>query len=132
MLPKWTAELVAKVAKRREAILKEPHTHSHWTVEATRRTNGLPVYGDVGGIIAVTLSGELVLYNSESEAVTPVQEELWVDVALASLGKHYPELGELLPARPAHASVCPNCSGSGWMMDGRLFCRRCRGLGWVE
>lgn len=132
MLPKWTAEQAAKVSKRMESILKEPHSYPDSEVEAVRHTNGLPVYGDLGGLIALTVAGEFVLYNPESETVTPVEEHLWIDVALASLCKHYAELRDLLPGRPAHAAVCPNCSGSGWMMDGRLFCRRCRGLGWLE
>jgi hypothetical protein len=132
MLPKGTAELAAKVAKRRESILTEPHSYPASEVEAARHINGLPVYGDLGGVIALTLSGEFVLYNPESETVTPVEDALWVEVALASLGRHYPELRDLLPERPAGAAVCPNCSGSGWLLDGRLFCRRCRGLGWIE
>jgi len=132
MLSKWSAELAARVSAHVAAILNEPHSHPSSEVEATRRTKGLPVYGDLGGIIALTLSGEFVSHNPESETVTPVQESLWQDVALASLVKHYPDLCELLPDRPGGASVCPSCSGCGWMMGGRLFCRRCRGLGWVE
>jgi hypothetical protein len=92
----------------------------------------LPIYGDLGGTIAVTDSGELVLYNWESQTVAPVEEDLWVDVARASLVRHYPEFIDLLPERPMHSTVCSNCGGSGWMMQGRLFCRRCRGLGWLE
>ena len=86
----------------------------------------------MGGVIALTLSGEFVLYNPESDAVAPVRDRLWNDVGLASLGRQYPDLGELLPRRPVHSSICPNCSGSGWMMDGRLFCPMCRGSGWLE
>lgn len=132
MLTKWSPELAARVSNHVAAILIEPQSHPSSEVEATRRTRGLPVYGDLGGIIALTSSGDFVSYNSESETVTPVQESLWQDVALASLAKHYPDLRELLPARPARAPVCPSCSGCGWMMGGSLFCRRCRGLGWVE
>ena len=132
MLVKWTAELAARASNHLEAILNAPLSSSDSKVEAAKRTHGLPVYGDLGGIIALTLTGEFVLYDDETETVMPVTERLWQDVALASLAKHYLDLRELLPDRPAHASVCPNCSGSGWMMDGRLFCRRCRGLGWVD
>jgi hypothetical protein len=89
------------------------------------------VYADMGGVIALTSSGEFESYNPEAEVVAPVHEDVWNDVGLASLGREYPDLRELLPVRPAQASVCPNCSGSGWMMDGRLFCRMCRGLGWL-
>jgi hypothetical protein len=132
MLPKWTPEHAAKVAQRMEQILNNPQSYSDSQVQAVRRSNGLPVYGDLGGVIALTASGEFVVYDSNAETVTPVEEGLWADIALASLGKHYPDLHDLLPARPADAAVCPNCGGSGWTMDGRLFCGRCRGLGWLE
>ena len=132
MLPKWAPELAAKVSARVESILTEPHAYPASETEAAKHTKGLPVYGDLGGVIALTLSGDFVLYDPESETVTPVEDALWIDVALASLSQHYPELRALLPERSASAAVCPNCSGSGWLMDGRLFCRRCRRLGWIE
>ena len=132
MLSKWTSELAARVSRHLEAILYEPEASPPWKVEATRRTNGLPVYADMGGVIALTLSGEFVSYDPESDAVTPVRESVWNGVGLASLARQYPDLGELLPVRPSEASVCSNCSGSGWMMDGRLFCRMCQGLGWIK
>jgi hypothetical protein len=90
------------------------------------------VYADLGGVIALQLSGEFISYNPELDTIAPLPEGVWNDVGLASFGRQYPDLQELLPVRPAHSSVCSNCSGSGWMMDGRLFCRMCRGLGWLE
>jgi hypothetical protein len=132
MLAGWTDALAAKVSRHLDAIINNRVSSSASELMVARRTNGLPVYGDLGGVIALTLSGEFVLYGDNSDTVAPVQESLWEDVALASLGKHYPDLRELLPDRPADATVCPNCSGTGWMMGGRLFCRMCRGLGWVE
>jgi hypothetical protein len=132
MLQKWSPEFAAKVSKHIEAILNGPHSHSPSQANAARYIKGLLVYGDLGGVIALTLSGEFVGCDHELESVTTVREQLWIDVALASLGKHYPDLRGLLPDRPAQAPVCPNCSGSGWMMDGRLYCARCRGLGWLE
>ena len=132
MLPKWTPELAVRVATRLQAILDAPQSHSPWVVETARRTGGLPVYGDLGGTITLTPQGEVLMYDEESETVTAVTERMWQDVALASLAKWYPDLQDLLPTRPEAALGCPNCSGSGWMMDGRLFCRLCRGLGWIE
>jgi hypothetical protein len=132
MIPKWTPELAGRVAKHLEAILTRPPSSADVMGQAARRTNGLPVYGDLGGVIALTPGGELISYSEETDTITPVQEGLWQDVALAYLGRRYPDLRELLPERPAQASACPSCSGSGWMMDGRLFCRLCRGLGWIE
>jgi hypothetical protein len=132
MLSKWNAELAATVAQRVEAILREPRSHPDWKVEASRRTGGLPAYADMGGVIALTPAGVFVSYNPESRTASPVVEDLWQDVALASLVRQYPDLRTMLPERPPHASDCPHCSGSGWMMDGRLFCRACRGLGWVQ
>jgi hypothetical protein len=131
MLAKWTKKHAARVSKHMAAILNESGSHSKSAVMITRRTGGLLVYGDLGGVLALAPVGELVSYNDETETVSPLQESLWQDVALASLAKRYPDFRDLLPERPAEAPICPNCSGSGWMMDGRLFCRRCRGLGWL-
>jgi hypothetical protein len=86
----------------------------------------------MGGVIALSTTGEFVLYDPERGTVNPVRDELWLDVALASLGKKYPDLRDLLPTRPESSVICPNCSGSGRTMDGRLFCGKCRGFGWIE
>jgi hypothetical protein len=50
-----------------------------------------------------------------------------------------PELLELLPSRPANASDCSRCSGSGWwtLLDihqkpFEIVCPDCHGLGWRE
>jgi hypothetical protein len=132
MLAKWTKDHAAWVSKQVAAILNEPHSHSNSEVKITRRTNGLLAYGSMGAVIALTAAGELVLYDDETQTVSSLEQGLWQDVAMASLAKLYPDLCDLLPERPAHASDCPDCSGTGWRMDGRLFCGRCRGLGWLE
>jgi hypothetical protein len=93
---------------------------------------GLLLYADMGGMIALTASGELIFCPWDSETVAPVEAALWVDVALASAAKRYPELSDLLPERPTESTICPICNGSGWRMDGRTFCGRCRGLGWLK
>ena len=130
MLPKWSDRLAVRVFRRLETILKDPDAFPEWKVEVVRRTSGLPVYADPGGVIVLTLSGDFVGYGWDSAAVTPVVEDIWIAVALSALGRQYPELRELLPERPDEACPCPDCSGSGWLMNGSLFCGQCRGFGW--
>jgi len=131
MLPNWSADCAALVADLVSALRDEPASDFHSTPQLARRTNGLPVYGDLGGVIALTSSGDLVLYDFEKETVTPVRDDFWQEVGIAYLGRHYPQVRDLLVPRPAHARACPDCSGSGWVLDGRMYCRSCRGSGWV-
>jgi hypothetical protein len=131
VLDRWTPEIAALVRDHLVNILSGVVSCSDWKREAARRTDGIPVYADLGGVITLSLLGDFVLYDPESETVSPVQEELWRNVALASLARHYPDLRGLLPPRPDEAALCPTCSGSGWTMEGRLFCTVCRGRGWT-
>ena len=104
---------------------------SVWDREAMRQTNGIPIYGDVGGIIVFTPQGDFLLYHFNSEEIIPVTEGLWYDVALAYLKKGYPELHCLLPGPPQESEPCATCSGSGWTMDQQSCCSVCRGRGWI-
>jgi hypothetical protein len=131
MLPRWTPDLAARVARHVDTILADPGSFSPSTVKAAQLTHGLLVYGDMGGVIILTPAGEFVMSSHESESVTPVQDLLWHDVALASLGRHFPDLRELLPPRPPNGVDCSTCQGVGWTMAGKLFCGVCRGLGWI-
>lgn len=65
MLPNWTPQTAARVSKYLLAILDDSQSYPPWKVEAARRTNGLPVYADMGGVIALTLSGEFVSYDPD-------------------------------------------------------------------
>jgi hypothetical protein len=132
MVPRWTPELGEKVSRHMQTVLDDPQSHPPWKVEAIQRTNGLPAYADLGGVIVLTATGVLLSFSTESKTTSLVEEELWNDVALASLGRLYPDLSEMLPPRPTDASICKHCSGSGWIRNGRLFCRPCRGRGWLE
>jgi hypothetical protein len=60
---------------------------------------------------------------------------VWVLYAvLARRAQVYPEIQELVPARPAEARRCDACGGTGTAAGGsgsRPACRVCRSLGWL-
>jgi hypothetical protein len=65
-------------------------------------------------------------------------KEAWVAVAIGADMWGVPELRRLLPDRPAGATDCPHCKGSGWFRwpaaDGRpasLVCWECGAVGWL-
>ena len=132
MVAGWTCELADRAARHLDKVLEQPELRFGWDVDTAKRTKCLPVYGDLSGTIVLSMSGELFFCDGESETISPLDEVLWKNVALVSLVEKYPDLSELLPVRPSHASMCPTCSGMGKVMDGRLFCGMCGGLGWVE
>jgi hypothetical protein len=132
MVAGWTAELAAKAARHLDRILDQPEIPLGWESVAAKRTKCLPVYTDLSGTIVLSTSGELFFCDGESQTVTPLGETLWRRVAIISLIEKYPDLSELLPVRPSHASICPICSGAGKLMNGRLFCGNCGGAGWIE
>src|SRR4051794_35291605 len=114
----WTREWAGRVAHRLEQLVREPDGHSRWDVEATMRTNSLPVYSDLSGSIVLSLTGDLLFYDDESEAIRSLDNKMWRRVALVSLVEKYPEFRRL---PPAEASDCGNCSGTGRVLNGHVF-----------
>ena len=95
---------------------------------AAQVTGGLPCWSDMGGFLAITPSGSIVGY-AHQEKVEEVLDEKWRRIALAAAARMYPELSELLPARPEKSITCRECSGTGKVMDGKLLCSRCGAAG---
>ena len=89
----------------------------------------LPLYSDVGGCLALRPDGRVVqIVWEKPERSFGDAAPNWRWVALVNGAKTYPELRELLPARPAGAPSCANCEGRGALDDG-VICGVCFGLG---
>jgi len=89
----------------------------------------LPLYSDVGGCLALRPDGRVVqIVWEKPELSFGDAATKWRTVALVNGAKTYPELRELLPARPAGAPTCGNCDGRGTIESG-IICGVCFGLG---
>lgn len=99
--------------------------------KAAVRTGGLPVYADMGGVLVVTESLEILLYEPETDSLRGVADERWRIFALVKAAQKFPSLATLRPQQPASAVACSQCGGQGVVLGG-LDCGRCFGVGWVE
>jgi hypothetical protein len=91
----------------------------------------LPLYWDVGGCVAIRPDGTVVsVYWAQPEASFREADANWRTVALVAGREQYPELEQLVPARPPSAIDCDNCSHRGRLEDD-AFCGVCHGLGWI-
>src|SRR5688572_14077697 len=61
---------------------------------------------------ALRPNGEVVIEDLEG-VVTVQDDEPSIITAVVYLSAHYPSLAQLIPARPATASTCASCQGSG-------------------
>jgi RNA polymerase subunit RPABC4/transcription elongation factor Spt4 len=94
-------------------------------------TGALPVYLGIGGCLAITESGEVLLYDPESREVAKVAEVEWRKAAYVAASERYPELKALAPPRPPDAETCPDCGGKGRRF-GSAYCGSCFGTGWIK
>jgi hypothetical protein len=93
----------------------------------------LPVYGDLGGVLALDEFGEVHGWGHDSEhPPEPVSEAGWKLLALTLAAKQFPALRSLEPIRPTEAPSCGRCPGTGLLVLGELSvrCGDCYGLGW--
>jgi hypothetical protein len=93
-------------------------------------TGGLPVYADLGGILAITPAGQVVSFDHDSGKVSRIDDDRWRTVAWASASRRFPALATLRPARPSAAGTCPSCNGTGVLLA-TATCGKCLGLGWI-
>jgi len=115
-------------AVRRLSAEAAADTSDPGTREVLKRTGGVPVYQDMGGVLIVTPSGQVLAYDPESGAVVE-PEPRWERLALVRAARRFPELEGLMPERPETSVECHACGGSGAKMG--LPCGVCFGTGWT-
>jgi hypothetical protein len=106
------------------------HGKSDVAREAATATSGVPVYSDMGGTLAIGPGGEVLHYNPDTRAVTPVADQRWRTVALSRAAKNFREFASLCPIRPGDAVECDACAGAGMILN-TVACGKCLGLGWL-
>jgi hypothetical protein len=89
-------------------------------------------FWDLSGCLVLAADGTVLRYDPDSATVYHVSDDKNIKLALVSGAERYPDLAEILPVRPRGANTCTDCSGQGKHFQGRVYCGRCGGLGWVE
>ena len=132
----WNSQVSACVQERLAELLAAPRTDSPSDMGAiAQQMHALPVYLDMSGALAFTVDGVVLFLDWETEQVTPTTDESWIIVAAVAAAEKYPELRELIPPKPSHATICHSCRGTGKLSLApklTVGCWTCRGLGWVE
>ncbi|SRR5690606_14620060 len=121
---------VAAAIRRLSAEAARSETTSELRDSASR-TGGVPVYADLGGVLAITAGGEVVRFEPETDEVFVVDDERWRTLAFARASRRFPELSSLKPSRPSLSTTCPQCGGQGIILGG-VECGNCFGVGWLE
>gem|GEM_PF-2479074 len=93
----------------------------------------LPLIRHWAETIGLRTNGEVVRWHTDLDepysGVRPVEERYdWLS-AVVEGAQRWPELGALLPARPASAVVC-RCVGHASFAHGKVICPECCGLQW--
>jgi hypothetical protein len=94
-----------------------------------RAQGALPVWFDIGGMLAVRGDGSVLSRDwEEPERVVPEDDPMWHRVVSVVAARH-PALAALAPARPAEAADCWLCVKKEFAVAGAR-CPGCQGLGW--
>jgi hypothetical protein len=112
----------------REAAERSPDRHKR---KAARITAGVPVYSDMMGELVVFGDGRVLYFDTETNTVRPVEEDLWRRIALAQAAQKFPEQKSLLPSKHPGTITCLECGGTGVVCRG-IICGSCQSLGWVD
>jgi hypothetical protein len=100
--------------------------------------HALPLLFDFTAIMAIRPDGELVWIDEDVSRVRLVEDERERTIGLFQGSLRDPDLGFLVPPRPADAVDCPDCRGTGRFpfkegsehLADRVICY-CGGIGWL-
>jgi hypothetical protein len=125
------AETTATIAKCLAGYLANPWDQLN-LADLARLHNALPVYADVGGSLFLSPTGAVLRLShvDDNDRLSPERDPKWQLVAAVAASEKYPELGFLVPQRPASAPACFACGGKGREAQHNMRCGECFGLGW--
>jgi len=96
---------------------------------------GLPLCGSIGFDAALLSDGSVVWHEYDIAGEDPdvwriaTRAERISAIILAT--KRMPQLSVLLPTRGTEDKDCTECGSSGYVLEGRILCPTCGGIGWV-
>jgi hypothetical protein len=119
------------VRRRIDAI--EAHGLGGWLARRCKeKLNALPVVGNQVYLWALRPDG--VVLRIDHEAFSVPVEEVADPLTLYAVALHaarlFPELREMVPARPEGVEPCRSCGGTGTKPETGDGCLGCSGLGW--
>lgn len=97
----------------------------------------LPLVLDMGGVVTLDPGGHILSFLWDDTEHPRLESDPRIrNVALFQGSKKYPELKDLLPAKPDDARICPSCGGTGIdpaaaKLDVDNIVCYCGGLGWI-
>lgn len=129
--PTLPAHLSALIETRIEEYLRGPADAIHVFARGHR---ALPVYADMERLLLLRSDGEVLSKANANAECSPVAEQsaYWCLIARLTAAEKFPELAELVPARPQSAIDCKDCEGRGKVLNDMVRCEVCHGLGWVN
>jgi hypothetical protein len=94
------------------------------------RCGALPLYADVVSVIGIRPDGTLIEWSHDGGGLDarPVEDRIWVLIALVAAARQYPEFQKLLPVRGLSAMDCA-CKRTPAYISGLIYCRRCGRMG---
>jgi len=130
MMPPW-------FERRRAQQLADYDRDNRKMAEEMRRLGALYLFGTIG-LEAVLKSDGTVFVAVDDAWDEPdrppppwrpaTERERTASLVIAR--KRIPEVGELLPRRPAGATTCATCKGTGHIVE-EVVCMDCGAMGWV-
>jgi hypothetical protein len=102
-------------------------------IKAVRKLHLLPLDSAEGErLYGVRPDGDLLSFNRREPYEEKEEEDRWQRTSVLKKGSgQYPELNPLIPPPPLSRSVCPQCGGTGTVLQkGELSWCICEGVGW--
>jgi len=128
-MSEWVSERIA-------AFPREASEASAWLAPAVEEYDALPLHEGWWDVIGIRADGEIVSWSTDDEysgysGVRPVEDRhQWLS-SLVEGSRYYEPLKSLLPPRPAHAVDCHHLDHP-LIAEGKVWCPKCCGLGWVD
>lgn len=118
---------------RIDEFLSDGDERLDWVRLSVQRHRFLPLYLGWTASFGIRSDGSLVRWEHDEslDSVHELTDEFWRRTALFQGLKRYPELRELIPARPATAVDCHVCKGTGGFLGRPELVCECGGAGWV-
>jgi hypothetical protein len=130
------AQVAEFIRERIEKFDIEAPRELQWQAGYVREHQALPLYLGWTETLGIRADGLLIRWSTENEwpGVREFGDSTWVNIALVQGAIRFPQLQSLIPKRPATATTCETCQGTGKLglppEYADVICK-CGGIGWI-